>query len=150
MNERIYAKVMETHQLLDEYIIIHDELIASPKGLLGILKKIFKPIKFDSYVTRLSTITKKLNDNSSDLEVIENDGLRDKELQLKEILGQFIIDLKQTVEKLTTISHKLAKKAKGKTYSMSEYNMDMKEYQILIDSYTATGSQLNQIFKEQA
>lgn len=149
MNERIYTKVIETHQLLNEYITIHDELIASPKGLIGILKKIFKPIDFSSYVQRLSTITKSLTENLSELELLDNHSLRENELQLKQILSRFIIDLLKTVEKLSEINKKLAQKAEGKTYSMSEYNKDMKEYQDLVDSYTATGSQLNRIFKEQ-
>jgi hypothetical protein len=149
MNERIYTKVIETHQLLDEYIAIHDELIASPKGLVGILKKIFKPINFSSYVQGLSTITKSLTENLSGLEVLDNHSLQDNELQLKQILSRFIIDLRKTVDKLSEINQKLAQKADGKTYSMSEYNKDMKEYQDLVDSYTATGSQLNRIFREQ-
>jgi hypothetical protein len=149
MNERIYAKVMETHQLLDEYIIIHNELIAPPKGVFAILKKLFKPINFDSYVSRLSAMAKGLNDSYLELEGIDDDNLRDKELELKKMLSQFVTDLKQTVEKLNEINRRLAKKATGETYSMSEYNMDLREYQILVDSYTATGSQLNLIFKEQ-
>ena len=119
------------------------------KNYTGILKKLFKPIDFDSYVHRLSEITNNLTGNLAELEKVDNHTLQDNELQLKQILFRFIIDLQKTVEKLSKINQKLAKKADGKTYSMNEYNKDMNEYRSLIDSYTATGSQLNQKFNQQ-
>jgi len=149
MNEKIYIRVIETHQLLDEYIIIHDVLIASTKGLLGFLRKIFKPIDFDLYVHKLTAISNNMKENLSKLEEIDNHNLQEKELQLKKVLFLFIIDFQKTVEKLAEINQKLSRKADGKAYSMNEYNKDMKEYHFLIVSYTVTGRQLNKIFKKQ-
>jgi len=84
-----------------------------------------------------------------ELEVMDNHSLSENEFQLKQILIQYILDLREAVEKLIKINQNSEKWMDGKTYSIWAYKRDLKEYQVLIDSYSATGLRLNQILKGQ-
>lgn len=146
MKQKLYSKAVETHLLLEGYINIHDEIFVIRKGVIGIVKKLFEPIDYKSYSTRLSEINSELGSILTDLALLDEQDLSDSDGQLKDTLTQFIEDLIITIRKLSSVSKRLSEKADGKTYPSNEYKSDIREYQNLINIYQAQGINLNRYF----
>lgn len=132
--------------MLKRYINIHDEIFVIRKGVIGIVKKLFESIDYKSYSTRLSETNSELVSILTDLALLDKQDLSDSDSQLKDTLTQFIEDLIKTIRKLSSICKRLSQKADGKTYSINEYNADIREYQNLINIYQAQGINLNLYF----
>jgi len=148
MNQELETKIFNVHQLLREYIIIHDKIFAHQNGIIGIIKKIFIPMDFNSYTNVLTEIINNLVDIEKTLLEENIVLLSDQEKNLQEILNLYIYDLKKTIIKLRDISESLSKKADGEYYPLSEYKQELSEYNELVNIYRLTGNKLNDLYRK--
>jgi hypothetical protein len=143
MDERLRESVFYTHDILKQYIIMHDKVFISPKWIIGKISKIFKPIDFGSYVDSLDFFKGKLEEDRGVGASIENN---QQEEGLMSVLTEFSYILTETIENLKKICQGLLDKSQNESYPISHYNLELRTYQESVVRYKEMGNKLNKTY----
>ena len=145
MDDNLKDCVYFTYQTLEHYIDVHNEIFNSPKGIIGKIRKFFKPMNFSSYLDILNKSREQLSDIRELMVKVDSENINQQEQKLINILKQFNLALEQTIVKLCIICKGLLAKSQNKSYPIGQYQSDVSTYEQSVIRYSEIGTELNEI-----
>jgi phage-related minor tail protein len=144
LNE-IFLKI---NNLLNEYIVIHDEVFKFSWRKIIPLPFIFKAINFHNLQQKAEEILNELEQCNNDLNKILSK-VSDKESRCAHFLSEYCLALTNTVSLLNNMLHQLYLKSENSgDYNLSKHNSLSKEYDEAVQKYYGMGNRLNELYKE--
>ena len=138
-----FEALILSNDLLDCLVEIHNKVFS------GSIRRIFKPIAFDTLAFQLRRYIEALNDLRADyphLDEISLPGL--SWVLVDQTFLEFCEKVIQTYSLLALICDRLHKKSLGEPYTMAEYNKDVNTYQAMVLEHKAIGQLLTSQVKE--
>ena len=126
----------QAHEILEEYVTIHDLIFKFSWRKAIPIPGLFNAIDYSRHFKELSRL-------GAELEALSS-ALTAKPEVPKPFIG-YTEALLQTIQLLRQMCGQLHEKSQGEfeTYSMSEYNSDVKRYEGFVSKYHALGAALN-------
>ncbi|MGH9426583.1 MAG: hypothetical protein ACRD2L_09830, partial [Terriglobia bacterium] len=128
-------EILRVHAILEDYVSIHNQIFKpSLRKVIAVLG-FFKPIDFAKHFKDLGVLTNALEEALC---------TADRQY-LPPIFSEYISALFRTVVALRDLCKELKSKSErsAKSYSMSQYNVEVAAYQDLVAEYRRIGSELN-------
>ena len=133
-------EMTRVHTILEEYVTIHDAIFKFSWRKAIPIPGLFKAIDYGRHFNELSRLGAELEALSSALNA---------KPEVPEVFSRYTEALLQTIQLLRQMCGQLHEKSQGEfeTYSMSEYNSDVKRYEGLVSKYHALGTALNKYMR---
>lgn len=132
--ERLTAFTCEIHDLLQAYVRIHNDTFRfSISRLLGRIDYQKQAAVLDGIANEIQRVTMQLDISGADSREI---------VQRSTPLKRYGLSLERTVRSLAAISQRLRQQTDGVTYTKSEYDRDIKQYNDLRAECSTLGSEL--------
>jgi hypothetical protein len=141
------SHVKQIHQLLLEYIKLHDKVFDTSTRFKKIIKTFF-PIKFPKIKSELEAIERELDGKKQEIQKLDYDKDSIEETNLYESLIKFTNSLKTTINYFDVILIGLIKKSENQSYPIDDYKNDHNIYVASIPVYRKNGDDLNKIFSK--
>jgi len=128
-------EILRVHAILEDYVSIHNQIFKPSLRKVIAVPGFFKPIDFAKHFKDLGVLTNALEEALS---------TPDRQY-LPPIFSEYVTALFRTVVALRDLCKELESKSEGgtKSYSMSQYNVEVAAYQELVAEYQRIGSELN-------
>lgn len=147
LEQELKLIAVEVNVLLSRYIEIHDTVFKFSWRKIIPLPFIFKPIDFgylqsgaEQILSQLETCNQQINNLM--------EGLMHKQRDFAHFLSEYCVTLIETISLLRGILHQLHLKSQGSgKYSLTEYNRQCDLYKNAVVKYSATGDQLNELYR---
>lgn len=148
MNTTLEDNMFDIHQILKEYIVVHNNLYKMPRGVFSKISKVICPWDFSKHVEELQRLITNLECTKDSIWKNADDEYTSQELALSLIAVQFIDSLHETIKLLQNICQRLQQKSEGDiTYTYKTYRQDYKLYKVLVNHYSNKGTDLNNSFR---
>lgn len=141
------SHVKQIHQLLLEYIKLHEKVFDTSTGFKKMIKTFF-PVNFPNIKSELEVIERKLNNKKQEIVKLDYNKESIEETNLYESLIEFTNSLKNTINSFDVILTGLIKKSENQSYPIDDYKKDHKIYIDSIPVYLKNGDDLNKIFSK--
>ena len=146
MNKEILrTHTVDVHNLLTEYIRIHDSLFKKQATLFSLIRNIFKPINFQESYVETEILLSRFISKKQELESLSNIHDDPKYGKYYDCLMDYYDTLIEAVKTLNQRQGILAGKSKGEKLSLPEYQAIEKEYKNAVKKYIDVGGQLNKM-----
>lgn len=129
-------KFFEVHDVLTQYIDIHNNIFKSSIRKIIPIPGIFKKIDYEKHYKNLSLLADRLKS-------IIN-GIEEKN-EASTLLKEYSLSLYETISILRDICEKLLQKSQGQelSYTREQYNLDVDKYNSAMHKYQTSGNELN-------
>ncbi len=137
----IYSLTTRLSTALDAYIAVHDDMFGRKWFAL------FKPIDFAADAGRLAAIHKELQAIGEAAKNQIAHASIEQDPAYLETVNTYVNALSETVAQLHAIATKMARKAAGEEYAMSDYRPEMAAYNASVERYRAAGAILTRMWQ---
>jgi hypothetical protein len=152
-NMAIRSKIVEfswlVHDLLSQYIEVHDDVFKFSMRHAIPIPGIFKPIDFNGHLIKAERIRWQLEEINDGIIGMGND-IEGLEGEYLKVLSKYIRDLIETIIKLKVVLGALYAKSQSfvnSSYNWDNYKNDLAAYEQSVSNYMAIGKELNELFQ---
>jgi len=128
----------QVHEILQEYVLIHDHIFKPSLRKKIPIPLFFKPIDFGKHFEALGLLASSLNAINVSVDTSEQQSLVD----------DYMSALLSAINSLSVLCKSLSVKAEGGTYSKDDYESDVADYLDLVDEYRAIGEKITLQLKD--
>ncbi len=133
--ENFRQNVLQVHQILDEYINIHDGMFKFSWRKILPIPGLFKPIEMGRHSQHLNSLAQRLERIYAHVNSAEK----------QDVFPRYVAALRETIIYLKRICEQLDVRAQGNfsAYKKHTYFSDVNVYQGLVSKYMLIGDELN-------
>lgn len=147
--ETFKAVAGEAYDILDRYIVIHNEVFRTSIRNVIPIPGLFKPIDYGSYDEELFTLQDELQKVGSVIsEFSVSSAARSSEREFLSVLTGYVRALERAVTQLWAICSRLDGKSRGdRKYGWGEFRRDKEIYDLAVSVYRSVGEKLNAAYR---